>query len=395
LDGTKFGAYKGSGYVRSVKQVKHFSFASLAESLKQPQIVESDFAKFGRPQQLHTIFQALNDYTQQSEGNELPRPYNATDAKKLIEIVNKRQEEAKADAIPEQLVTLLSYTCRGNLNPMAAFFGGIAAQEVQKACTGKFHPLSQWLYFDAFECLNTSEDLKHLPSEASAAPVNGRYDGQLVVFGREFQDKVLSTNMFLVGSGALGCEYLKNFAMMGIGCGKGNEQLKQKAGRVVVTDMDNIELTNLNRQFLFRKKHIGSMKSAVAAQVVKQMNADLNIKSMNDKVAPQTEQTFDDEFWDSMDCITNALDNVQARLYVDSRCVFYRKPLIEAGTLGTKTNVQIVVPGLTESYASSPDPPEKEILEFAPWRTSLTPLNTPFSGLEKSLKASSSRNQKT
>jgi ubiquitin-activating enzyme E1 len=45
---------------------------------------------------------------------------------------------------------------------------------------------------------------------------------------------------------------------------------------------------------------------------------------------------------------------------MDQRCVFYRKPLLESGTLGTKGNVQVVVPSLTESYASSQDPPEKE-----------------------------------
>ena len=47
-----------------------------------------------------------------------------------------------------------------------------------------------------------------------------------------------------VGAGAIGCELLKNFAMMGVACGEG--------GVVYVTDMDIIEKSNLNRQFLFR-----------------------------------------------------------------------------------------------------------------------------------------------
>lgn len=59
--------------------------------------------------------------------------------------------------------------------------------------------------------------------------------------------------------------------------------------------------------------------------------------------------------------MTNALDNVVARQYMDRRCVFYRKPLLESGTLGTKANVQVVIPHLTESYSSSQDPPEKSI----------------------------------
>lgn len=46
-----------------------------------------------------------------------------------------------------------------------------------------------------------------------------------------------------VGAGAIGCELLKNFAMMGLASGD---------GEVIVTDMDTIEKSNLNRQFLFR-----------------------------------------------------------------------------------------------------------------------------------------------
>ena len=43
------------------------------------------------------------------------------------------------------------------------------------------------------------------------------------------------------------------------------------------------------------------------------------------------------------------------------RCVYYRLPLLESGTLGTKGNTQVVIPDITESYSSSHDPPEKSI----------------------------------
>ena len=69
---------------------------------------------------------------------------------------------------------------------------------------------------------------------------------------------------------------------------------------------------------------------------------------------------YDEDFFDGIDGVTNALDNVKARLYMDQRCVLYEKPLLESGTLGTKGNTQVIVPHLTESYASSQDPPEKE-----------------------------------
>lgn len=55
--------------------------------------------------------------------------------------------------------------------------------------------------------------------------------------------------VFLVGAGALGCEFIKNFAMMGLGIGA--------QGQVTITDDDVIEKSNLSRQFLFRDWDIG------------------------------------------------------------------------------------------------------------------------------------------
>ena len=46
------------------------------------------------------------------------------------------------------------------------------------------------------------------------------------------------------------------------------------------------------------------------------------------------------EHWRSCYVNLQALDNVEARLYMDGRCLFYQKPLLESGTLGTKGNTQ-------------------------------------------------------
>lgn len=77
------------------------------------------------------------------------------------------------------------------------------------------------------------------------------------------------------------------------------------------------------------------------------MNPGLNVTAFNSLVAPSTENTFNDEFWESQDFIVNAVDNIKARLYVDSRCVWYEKPLLESGTLGTKANSQMIIPHKT------------------------------------------------
>lgn len=42
--------------------------------------------------------------------------------------------------------------------------------------------------------------------------------------------------------------------------------------------------------------------------------------------------------------------------YIDQRCIYYKKPLIDSGTMGMKASVQVVVPFLTESYSATPAP---------------------------------------
>ena len=97
-----------------------------------------------------------------------------------------------------------------------------------------------------------------------------------------------------------------------------------------------------------------------ATNAVRQMNTQLRVEALEHFVAPHTEHIFNDGFWNQLDVVTNALDNVKARLYVDSKCVFYRKPLLESGTLGTKCNVQVVIPELTASYADGPKDSEDD-----------------------------------
>ena len=69
----------------------------------------------------------------------------------------------------------------------------------------------------------------------------------------------------MVGAGAIGCELLKNYSMLGVGVGKANPKKKLQSGQIILTDPDVIEVSNLNRQFLFREKHLRKPKSSTAA----------------------------------------------------------------------------------------------------------------------------------
>lgn len=160
--------------------------------------------------------------------------------------------------------------------------------------------------------------------------MNSRYDDQIAIYGQALQEKLGKTKLFMVGAGALGCELIKAYALMGIGCAPG--------GKVHCTDNDNIEVSNLNRQFLFRKNNVGHSKSETACEIAQGMNKGLNVKAYMTRVGKDTEEVFNDDFWESLDFTVNAVDNIHARLYVDQRCVWFEKPLLESGTLGTKAN---------------------------------------------------------
>lgn len=341
-DTTSYSDYIKGGIAIQVKMPKKLNFKSLKNSLVDPEFLISDFGKFDRPSQLHLAFIAFHKFV--SINGRLPTPWSSDDANaflKLTESVNTNSIDLDSD-----LIKTFSKVCAGNINPMTSFIGGIVAQEVMKSCSGKFSPIFQWLYFDAIESL--PEEV----TEEDAKPVDNRYDGQVAIYGQKFQSVLGNLKYFVVGAGAIGCELLKNFAIMGVGCGN---------GKILVTDMDLIEKSNLNRQFLFRTHDVQASKSETAAKAIKRMNPNVNVEPQINRVCPETEKIYDDIFFENLDGVANALDNVDARIYMDRRCVFYKKPLLESGTLGTKGNTQVVIPNLTESYSSSQDPPEKSI----------------------------------
>ncbi|VDP22251.1 unnamed protein product [Heligmosomoides polygyrus] len=339
--------YEEGGRVRQVKVPTFVSHKTLADSVANPEFVYWDFAKFNYPAELHLLWNAL--YSFESKHGRTPKPRCNDDVRLL------KAELPEGSSVDENLLKSFCHQAAGNLVTIASVVGGIAAQEAMKAVTHHMTPLKQWLYLDSDDALpgNWSRfDNEKLTME-DCAPRNSRYDGQAAVFGWKYQEALASQRWFLVGAGAIGCELLKNLAMMGVACGEG--------GLIKITDMDQIEISNLNRQFLFRMNDVGSKKSVVAARAVKQFNKDVRIEALSERVGSDTEHIFCDDFFAQLDGVANALDNVDARRYMDRRCVYYCLPLLESGTMGTKGNTQVIYPHLTESYGSSVDPPEKDI----------------------------------
>uniref|UniRef100_A0A8C8SJ82 E1 ubiquitin-activating enzyme n=1 Tax=Pelusios castaneus TaxID=367368 RepID=A0A8C8SJ82_9SAUR len=327
----------------------HCSMERLEKQLINPTYLIADFSKPEAPLQIHTAMIALNQF--QEKFDRLPNIGCLQDAEEMLKIAVSISETLESKPqVNEDIVKWLSRTAQGFLAPLAATVGGVASQEVLKAVTGKFSPLQQWLYIDALDIVLSLDKI----SCEEFLPREDKYDALRICIGDSLCQKLHKLNVFLVGCGAIGCEMLKNFALLGVGTG-------QDKGMVTITDPDLIEKSNLNRQFLFRPHHIQKPKSYTAAAATLNINPQLKIEPYLNKVCPATENIYNDEFYTNQDIIVTALDNVEARRYIDSRCIANLRPLLDSGTMGTKGHTETIVPHLTESYNSHRDPPEEEI----------------------------------
>lgn len=352
-DTTKFSPYTGTrGFFNQEKMPVTLSFKPLAEALKAPEFSNDILFDSAQHQVLYEELQAFR-----AAHGRFPRPDAISEASAVVDAVAKRvaggENPLEFSADMRQNFFRLARAASTSLAPVTAFAGGVLGQEVLKAASGKFTPIHQFLHWSSVQ---SSPDVSEETPEGAFADfsIKGcRYDHYIAAYGSSIHAKIAAQNLFLVGAGAIGCEMLKNWALMGVATAPGS--------RVTVTDMDTIEKSNLNRQFLFRPADVGKLKSQAAAAAAMAMNTEMTVVSHALKVGPETENVYNDAFWQSLSGVYTALDNVEARLFVDSKCVYYRKPMVDSGTLGTKGNTQVVVPGLTESYGSTRDPPESGI----------------------------------
>ena len=220
------------------------------------------------------------------------------------------------EEINEKLVQLFSYGVQSVISPTCSVIGGIASQEVLKAITAKFTPIDQFFALGYIEALQEGVPKFTLNGE--------RYDPYRRIFGDEQQEKIQKLRYFLIGAGAVGCEMLKNWALMGVAT--------KDDDLITLTDMSSIKRPNLNNQFLFHEKDIGKMKSIVAAEAAQVINSEIKLDAHTNRFESGSEQIYDDKFFLSLSGVCNALDNSETRLYSDQQCVFHKKPLLESRT---------------------------------------------------------------
>ncbi|XP_075160040.1 ubiquitin-like activating enzyme 2 [Haematobia irritans] len=157
------------------------------------------------------------------------------------------------------------------------------------------------------------------------------------------QDKIKSSKLLVVGAGGIGCEILKNLVLSGF-------------PEIEIIDLDTIDLSNLNRQFLFHREHVGKSKSQVARESALKFNPDVKIKAYHDSIMATD---YGVNFFKKFDVVLNALDNRAARNHVNRMCLNADVPLIESGTAGYNGQVELIKKGLTQCYECTPKATQK------------------------------------
>ncbi len=132
----------------------------------------------------------------------------------------------------------------------------------------------------------------------------------------EWWDQALLTRakVLVVGAGALGNEVIKNLALLGV-------------GHVAIADLDRVELSNLSRSVLFRARDEGQFKAECAARAAREIFPEINVTALVGNILADLGLGW----FRWADVVIGALDNREARVFVNSACARTGRPWMDGG----------------------------------------------------------------
>ena len=126
----------------------------------------------------------------------------------------------------------------------------------------------------------------------------------------EGQEKLLNSNVAIIGAGGLGCPVGLYLAGAGI-------------GSITIIDNDHIEISNLNRQIAFSTYDIGLSKSKCLEKAIKKINPEIKTKSLNARIDAKNIQ----KLLSGIDVVVDCTDNYETRFLLAQACFKLNIPM--------------------------------------------------------------------
>jgi len=145
-----------------------------------------------------------------------------------------------------------------------------------------------------------------------------RYARHLVLpqIGGQGQQRLKASRVCVVGAGGIGAAVVPALAGAGV-------------GSLTIIDGDAVELSNLQRQTIYRSREVGEPKAALAAQFVRRLNPFVEVRPIERRVGPENV----DGLLTGHDLILDGTDNFATRLTVSDAAVRLGIPLLSAAAV--------------------------------------------------------------
>ena len=145
--------------------------------------------------------------------------------------------------------------------------------------------------------------------------VFNRFEKQIILkkVGLAGQKKIFSSNVLIIGMGGLGCPLLYYLSASGV-------------GKIGIVDFDKVEISNLNRQSLFRLQDIGKFKVYQAKKFIEKINKKIKIKTFKNRLNKKNIKRI----LKSFDIICDGTDNYETRYLINDYCKKNKKILISS-----------------------------------------------------------------
>lgn len=157
-----------------------------------------------------------------------------------------------------------------------------------------------------------------------------RYSRQIVLpqVGGKGQRKLLDSKVLIVGAGALGSPVAQYLARAGV-------------GTIGIVDDDEVHLSNLQRQLLYRTDDVGRKKVRVTKEAFTRINPDVEIVTYEERLDKETVFNILDGKWDM---IVDGSDNFPTKFLLNDVCVMQKIPLSHGAVLQFTGFVTTIIP---------------------------------------------------